>query len=292
MSSFDTLNLTWDKNYSSFEAIDPEAGTADDHDNPNYTVSTADFYEWQSAVNDLDIYRTIERTDNYKEILNEVSDTFDAAIGIRTEGGNWTSKVPYNTGNQHYRHVYYSQRRCAIIPEVLSASGIVKLHSDYTTLPYTKSEVTYLTKSSVSMGITPMHLVQFDRLREIAINPKYGQDYSVTYNLNGENTMGVYINTTRSLFEWYKATYEAGGIPGILWEDYLCDGFTTETQIKEMKFYSEKIAESMKSPEAVTWANAETTDAKAAVSNSKGVYSYEPQYVADLIEKCEAAREK
>ena len=135
-----------------------------------------------------------------------------------------------------------------------------------------------------------MHLVQFDRLREIAINDTYGQDYSKEYNINGSATKGVFISTTRSLFQWYKATYEAGGIPGILWEDYLCDGFATKTQIKEMKFYSEKIAEAVNSEAGQKWANAEKTDAKKAVENSKGVYSFEPDYVDSLIEEVRAER--
>lgn len=288
--TIEKANAAWGKNYASFDDIYPEAGAEEDHGAIKYASDTAEFAEWSKAVNDLDVFRTEQRIENYNEVLSHVSDTFNAVMSIRTEGANWTSTVPYNTGNQHYRHVYYSQRRCAIIPEILAASGKVKIHSDYTTLPYTPSEITELTRSSVSYGITPMHLVQFDRLREIAINDTYGQDYSKEYNINGSATKGVFISTTRSLFQWYKATYEAGGIPGILWEDYLCDGFATKTQIKEMKFYSEKIAEAVNSAAGQKWANAEKTDAKKAVENSKGVYSFEPAYVDSLIEEVRAER--
>ena len=191
--------------------------------------------------------------------------------------------VPFDTENQHYRHVYYSQRRCALIPEILSESGLVCLHSDYYTIPYTPSELSDLTVRSVSLGILPVTLGQIDRLRDIAVNPKFGQDYAKEYNLTGPNTKGVYVNTVRSLFESYKAIYEAGGIPGILWEDYLCDGFTTETQQKEMKFFSEKIAEAMQDGKAQAWSNEDRE--KYVLKEEDAVFSYPPSYVRAEIER-------
>jgi len=38
---------------------------------------------------------------------------------------------------------------------------------------------------------------------------------------------------------------EEGGIPGVIWEDFECDGFVTETQKKELRFYQEKLKEAL-----------------------------------------------
>ena len=210
---------------------------------------------------------------------------------MRTEGGNWTSVVPYDSGNQRYRHVYYSQRRVAAMPQEMADTGLVSLHSDYCTLPYSPAEVADLTRRSVELGITPMHMIQADRMRDIAINPHYGQDYSIRYNLGDKANRGAYISTVISLFGWFKATYENGGIPGVLWEDYLCDGYVTSMQQKEMKFFREKLAEALNTPEGQAWAQANTVDQKAAVAKSLGVSSFEPAYIASLIEKCKKNRE-
>jgi len=53
-----------------------------------------------------------------------------------------------------------------------------------------------------------------------------------------------------ALYPWFKATYEEGGIPGILWEDYQCDGFATETQKREMRIFRERLEAALSSPEA------------------------------------------
>lgn len=284
------VNKVWGTNFADFDAIDPEEGTYLDHGNPCYTCEEAVFNEWSRALEDLDIYRTASRLGNYTHILETNKDLFDGAVGIRTEGGNWTASVPYNTENQRFRHVYYSQRHVGAIPEEMVKGGVISVHSDYCTLPYAPEEVAELTRNSVALGIMPMHMIQCDRMRDIAINPHYGQDYTVRYNLSGEATRGVYINTSISLFEWFKATYENGGIPGALWEDYLCDGYVTARQQKEMKFFAKKIAEALDTPEGRAWQNGNTVDAKASVAKSLGVNTFEPEYVASLIKKCKESR--
>ena len=169
-------------------------------------------------------------------LLDAAKETLPTAkINLRTEGANWLATVDPATDNSHYRHVYYSQRRCAIIPELMAEAGVLYASSDYTTLPYTPGEVAELTASSVENGIVPMVLPQFNRMRDIAINGTYGNDFTYEYNLEGA-TKGVYINTVCSAFEWFRATYENGGVPGILWQDYLCDGYATSTQRKAIAF--------------------------------------------------------
>ncbi len=290
--SIDNLNRELGKNYTDFSNIEPEAGVEKDHGGPSFAKTEhPDFEEWSPIVNELDIFRTLQRVQNYQLIKDYTSKSFKSMIGLRTEGANWTSSVPFDTENQHYRHVYYSQRRCAMIPEILSKSGVLDWHSDYITLPYTPDEFEELTKSSIALGILPVPLNQYDRLRDIAINPLYGQDYSKEYNLSGPDTQGVYINTIRSLFESYKAIYEAGGIPGVLWEDYLCDGFVTETQQLEMKFFSEKIKEAMKLPENREWAREGSAEHMRPIPEDAH-FSYPREYVQSEIERVLALRKK
>ena len=53
-----------------------------------------------------------------------------------------------------------------------------------------------------------------------------------------------------ALYPWFQAVYESGGVPGILWEDYQCDGFATETQKREMRLFREKLQEAISTPAA------------------------------------------
>lgn len=53
-----------------------------------------------------------------------------------------------------------------------------------------------------------------------------------------------------ALYPWFEAMHEEGGIPGILWEDYQCDGFATQTQKREMRFFLEKLRAAMARPES------------------------------------------
>ncbi len=302
--SLDALNDAWGVEYDSWDMIDPEEGTVDDHGWRGYNTTTASFYEWDVPVNDLDIFRTLERTENYAVVLDtlahyneQVKDigaaSVDATMGIRTEGGNVTGVVPYNTKNFHLRHAYFSQRRCAMIPQILAKSGTVSMHSDYVTLPYSVREWETLVSSSTALGITNMPLIQSNRMRDIAINRKFGDAaFGVHYNLTGENIRGAYINTQISVFQMFKAIYENGGIPGLLWEDYLCDGYVTETQEKEMKFYSQKIAEMMQTDAAKAWAVRGVPDVGAIHSTSNGVYSYNEQYIQAQVDAALARRKQ
>ncbi len=300
-STIAKLNKAWGSSYSAFSEIDPTEGTTDDHGWDSHISSSAKLQEWSVGVNDWDIFRTLQRTQNYTDVLDTMKNyssshtslnaaSVDAIMSIRTEGGNVTAVVPYNTKNSHFRHVYYSGRRCAIIPEILAKSGTVGVHSDYVTMPYSVSELETLTASSTALGITSMPLMQINRMRDIAINSKYGDNYAKHYNLSGSNTKGAYISTQVSPFECFKAIYENGGIPGVLWEDYLCDGYITETQKKDLKFYASKIADMMNTDEAKEWATTNVPDANAVLSKSNGAYSYNENYIQTKINKVKSTR--
>ena len=285
----DELNEDWGTDYESFQSIDPSADASNDHDWWKFQTSGTTFEEWSLPLALLDCFRTLERAKDYEMILDNLSDTIPTAkINLRTEGANWISVVDPYTENSHYRHVYYSQRRCGIIPELMSRANVLYAHSDYTTLPYTPSEVAELTRNSVSMGIVPMLLPQFNRMRDIAVNSKYGTSFTYEYNLAGDAQRGAYINTLVSVYEWFKATYENGGVPGLLAQDYLCDGYMTSTQYREIQFFTEKLQEAINTPEGQAWSKNFDQNSNV-LSGSKGTYSYDADYVDGLIQRVKSA---
>jgi len=129
------------------------------------------FRDWNRAVADLDEFRTEQRVANYRDTLEHVRKEIPAAvISLRTEGGNvLVAGLDPADPNPHMRQIYFSQRRCAAIAEIVQASGLVKLHADYTTVPYTPSELRVLMRTAVAQGIVPMYFPPFDNMRDIAI---------------------------------------------------------------------------------------------------------------------------
>lgn len=284
--SISELNTAWGSDYTVFEEIDPEVGAAVDHGYFSFKDKSHIFGEWGRAISDLDEFRTLYRVKNYREMIEKCAEMMpNIRVDMRTEGANYTSAVDPETKNTHLRHVYYSQRRNAMIPELLYGTDTLYAHSDYVTLPYTPSEVRYLTRSSVENGIIPMHMPQFNRMRDIAVNEKWGNDFSFEYNTCGKTSKGAYINTVCSVFEWFRETYENGGLPGILWQDYLCDGYATETQRREIRFFADKLTAALDCEEGRRWMN--DTDGKTVEvrKRSYAKHTYDDGVVDKLIEK-------
>ncbi len=251
--TIEKTNEAWGTDFDSFAAIDPEKDQVKNIFGHiwEYTDRTRPFHDWNRAMEDFDIFRTQLRVKNYKDTFDIIhKDVPQAEFLLRTEGGNViaTGIDPVDP-NPHMRHIYYSQRRCAIIAEELAKSDEIIFHSDYTTVPYTPAELSRLTKQAVEDGIIPVYFPQFDNMRDIAINVKYGTEYQVHYNLP-EPRKGQIMHTLTAVYPWFVATYEAGGVPGILWEDYQCDGFATETQKREMRFFARKLSEALNTDEA------------------------------------------
>jgi hypothetical protein len=68
----------------------------------------------------------------------------------------------------------------------------------------------------------------------MAVQQKWGDDYTGHYNLKypAKATM---VFGLQAAYPVLQAVYEEGGCPGVIWADYLCDAFVTETQKKELK---------------------------------------------------------
>ncbi|MBN1491072.1 MAG: beta-galactosidase [Phycisphaerae bacterium] len=253
---YDTIeatNAAWDTSFASFDAIEPEKNQVQNRFGHRweYTDPNHPFHDWNAAVADLDLFRTEVRIGNYRDTLGVVRKTIpNATVILRTEGANvLVGGIAPHDPNPHFRHIYFSQRRVGAVAEVLQASGLVRYHSDYTTLPYTPSEVRRLVRTAAAQGIIPAWLPQFDNMRDIAINTRYGNEYQIHYNLP-DPRKGYMMHVLTAVYPWFKATYEEGGIPGVLWEDYQCDGFVTETQKREMRFFMTKLREAIHTPEA------------------------------------------
>ena len=277
------LNSAYGSNFASINAINPETDRILGREkNLEFIDPTKVYGDWSKAITDFDLYRTVERANNYKSILSQTT-VPNAKMQLRTEGANWlVAGINPETTNQRYRHVYYNQRRNAMVAEIMQASGAVFSHADYITLPYSPSEVYELTKKGVEQGVVSIHLPTFNRMREIAINKKYGDmSYTMDYNLKGLYK-GAYMNTLSSVYLWFEATYNAGGVPGIIWADYLCDAFVTETQFKEMKFFKQKMDDMMNTAEGKKWAsNYKINDDWR--KNTVARYSYPKSYVDAMI---------
>lgn len=241
------LNRTWHSSFDAFESIDPETHKTDKYGQRwSYADPSHPFHDWNVAVEDFDIWRTLVRADNYHRYLDLIKAHIpNSKVLFRSEGGNViVSGIDPCSPNTHFRHAYYGQRRLGAIAEILDKAGITGYHADYTTVPYTPTELRKLVRMGVSQGIIPAYLPQFNDMRDIAINERYGKCYQVDYNLDRPMN-GFMMHVLTASYPWYQVMVEEGGIPGILWEDYQCDGFVTDTQKREMRFYQKKLDQAL-----------------------------------------------
>ncbi|MHB1000407.1 MAG: beta-galactosidase [Armatimonadota bacterium] len=243
-TTIDNVNKAWNSSYKGFDEIDPQADQGIEGDGINYGPTVFNkkenvFHDWSPAIEDWDTFRTELRIDILRKALRIIRRTIPGAVwSIRSEGSNLIMKGDPKSDNMHWRHVYYSQRRNAAIFDIVKNLKVVGFYSDYTTLPHSEYEWRQAMREMVDAGIIPGFLPQFDHMRDILLNPHYGRDYQMKYNLD-KPTKGMMIHCLVAAYPWWKATYEEGGASGIIWSDYLCDGFATETQKRELKLLTE-----------------------------------------------------
>lgn len=244
--TIEAANEVWNATYASFDEVDPQQGQVheaviDDivlpNVGPEYTNPAHPFHDWSPAVEDWDRFRTELRCAIYDEIQERLREKICGAhIDLRTEGANILADVPATATAPHLRHIHYSLRRCALLPEVLAASKTFAYHSDYTTLPYSETELRALLRAMREQGRRGLYLPQFDRMRDMLLNEHYGRPWQVHYNLPAPRK-ALQVACLTAAFPWWRIIWEEGHCPGVLWEDYLCDGFVTETQKKELVLF-------------------------------------------------------
>jgi hypothetical protein len=251
--NIETLNKTWETDYPSFEAIEPNSEKPDVYGlRWSYVSRDFPFWDWNAPMTDLDLFRSELRIKSYRATLEDLKSVFPKPmVSVRTEGGNIVvAGLDPEDRNAHKRHVYFSQRRCGLVAEVLVQGDAIIVHSDYTTIPYHPSELRPMIREAVAQGIIPAYLPYMNDMRDIVLNEKFGNAYEVHYNIDTP-TKGYMSHNLHALYPWFKVMYEEGAIPGVLWEDYQCAGFVTSTQKREMKFFQEKFRKALDAPNAV-----------------------------------------
>ena len=288
-SDINELNAAYGSSYSSFDEIDPRTeGEFEETHMGAYTHlnSTGVFQEGSRAMAELDVYRTLARISDYKEMFETAAiQQEDTRIWIRYEGSTYFAPgIDPNTTNSVYRQFYYEQRRNAVIPEILAASNVVFGGSNYDWWAIDPSEIYELTKHSTQAGFTTARMFTNSQQRDIVINSTYGESkYVKNYNLADTSLKGALVMSTRALYPALKATYEGGGIPGVLWQDYHCDGFITSTQFKELKFYTSKIQEMLQTEDGKEWAADFEAPARDFEVDSQEIWSYPKEYIEQVL---------
>ena len=254
--TIDAVNEAWGTSYKRFREIDPQVNQGNEgeaygvklsHIAPVYTNKDNPFHDWMPAIDDWDTFRTELRCDVYEAILRHVRRKIpNAQINLRTEGGFIPATIPEDADVAHLRHSRYAQRRQALLSDVLKKRKVFKYHSDYTTIPYTESEWRFLLQRLREEGIRGNYLPQFCTARDMVLNDHWGRDFQINYNLD-EPKRAIMMHVLQAAFPVWRIMYEEGHCPGVLWEDYGCDGFVTETQKRELRIFRAKLGE-MKPP--------------------------------------------
>ncbi len=283
--SIDRLNQAYGSEYSDFHQIDPrnEGYLTDNYYNFTPIMEEVNvFYERSQAVKDMDLFRTIHRVRDYREILS-TTNIPNAKTIARYEGSPLiTAGLKATTKNTHYRETYYQMYRAALVGEIVGASQEIYATSTYQNTPFTPSETYELTKHAIQNGITVMnyHMHHRDQI----YNTYYGDNKAVkNLHLSNPEMRVTSINTTAALFPVFKATYEAGGIPAVMWMDYYCNGFVTSSMYKELQFYSAKVEEMLQTPEGKAWATEFDASGSLANQNANHAWSYDPAYLQEKM---------
>ncbi len=283
--TIDKLNAAYGSNYTSFSQVDPrKEGQVDSNGYYNFTnLSSRDIYhERSNAVRQMDLYRTYRRVQDYREALSVMKIPGAKMIARYESSPIVTVGLNPNTKNAHYRETYYQMQRGALVGEVLAASDAVCGVSTYQNTPYTAPETYELTKHASRAGLSVMNYHM--HYREQVYNSYYGSSKAVNNLHLANNSMKVTsIKTASALFPALKATYEAGGIPAVMWMDYYCNGYITRTSYKEIEFYTRKMKEMLASKEGQAWST-EFEVAGSALNQEAGhIWSYPPAYVEQLL---------
>ncbi len=283
--TINALNRAYGSSYRSFQEIDPRTEGVLNNNYYNFTPlsqKSAVYHERSDAIRQLDVYRTYKRVQDYREALS-VMKIPGAKMFARYESSPLiTVGLDPKTTNAHYRETYYQMQRAGLVGEVLAASDVVFGTSTYQNTPYTATETYELTKNATLHGLTVMNYHM--HYREQIYNELYGDGKAVAnLHLKNPDMKVTSIKTASALFPALKATYEAGGIPAVMWMDYLCNGFISVTSYKEIQFYTQKIQEMLATEEGKAWATEFEVEGSRVNATADHIFSYDPAYVQKLL---------
>ncbi len=280
------LNRKYGSSFGAFKEISlSQQGGTPELDGLVLNNSSAVYHDWNAATMELDVFRTTERVRNYKEMLRAMN-VPQAKIALRSENSIYMAGgISQTTDNAHYRYIYYEQRRAAAIPEIMAASGIVYSDSGYSAYAFTDREVYELTRQAAKTGFVTAKTPPFNHMYDPIITESMGNIAYSDYLSLGNADKLIMMKRNGSLFTYWKAMYEAGGIPGTMWMDYNCDLYVTTTQYKEMLFFKQKIAEMLATDEGKAWATSvpETATQSPIADVFTGVYSYPEAYIEEQL---------
>lgn len=244
------VNRFWRTNYRDFSEIDPQKdqgneGQVFDTDlsaiRPVYNIKEHIFHDWSLPTEEWDFFRTELRCEIYEDILAEVRKVIPRAqLNVRTEGAVIPVYWPEDSPRLHHRHFKLAQRRQALAPEVFRKRQVIRFHSDYTTIPYTELEWTLMLRRLRQQGVRGNYLPQFCTARDMVLNERWGRDCQMNYHLAVPKRAAM-LHVLQAAYPVWRIMYEQGHCPGVLWEDYMCDGFVTETQKRELRLFREHL---------------------------------------------------
>ncbi len=151
--------MRWGTTFASFDEIDLQADQGAEDNNaeakPVYNKPDHPFHDWNKAVADWDIFRTQLRMDNYAKALEIIRREIPGAkFELRTENSNMLVKGAPASPSLHLRHIYYSQRRAAMIVDEMKPD-LVGFRSDYILIPYTTQMIGDATREMVAKWHSP-----------------------------------------------------------------------------------------------------------------------------------------
>ncbi len=278
--TIEKVNAAYGSRFASFDEIDPREDGKLDSNYYNFTDTSIFkiYHERSKAMRELDLFRTINRIRDYRESL-QFTQVENAQMLARYEGSPIiTAGLKATTKNPHYRENYYQMYRAALVGELVGASDSIFGTSTYQNTPFTPSETYELTKHATLAGINVMNYHM--GYREQIYNTFYGDGKAdVNLHLADSDMVVTAIATASALFPAFKATYEAGGAPGVMWMDYYCAGYVTSTKYKELQFYTSKIKEMLATEEGKAWATNFDATGSLVNQNANHVFSYDPDYL-------------
>jgi hypothetical protein len=243
--TIEAVNRAWGSAYADFAEIDPQKDQGREvimgEEKPYFYYNKKGhvFHNWSLAMEDFDLFRSLLKVDVYRELLETLREKIPTAeINLRTEGTHFIVPGEPQFDDLHLRQIYYGQRKNADLFEVMKNQDAIRYFSSYTTMPYSVETWRHAHRQMVAAGLIPNYLPTFDRMRDMVANRHIGTDHTMDFNYD-QPTRVIEVYRLLAAYPYWRAAYEEGGMPCVIWSDYTCDGFMTETQKRELRLLTE-----------------------------------------------------